>query len=950
MPTPWMLGNTGPMADESRLRGRASGLTDRRGECGVLDQLINTVRAGGSGVLVVRGEPGVGKSALLDYLVGHAAGCRVVRAAGVQSEMELAFAGLHQLLAPVLDRADRLPVPQRDALRTAFGLSAGPVPDRFLVGLAVLGLVSEVAGERPLVCVVDDEQWLDRASVQALGFVARRLAADPVGLVFAVRVAGGELAGLPELAVAGLRAEDARVLLDSVLAGPVDARVRDLIVAETRGNPLALLELPRGLPPAELAGGFGLPGAVSLPGRIEDSFRRQLEGLPEETRRLLALAAADPSGDPLLVWRAAGRLGIAVAAGTPAVGAGLVEFGGRVRFRHPLARSAAYRSAPVQQRQEVHGALAAATDPAADPDRRAWHRAQAAPGPDEDVAAELEQSAGRAQDRGGLAAAAAFLERAALLTPGPVRRAQRLLAAARGNRDAGELDAALELLVVVEAGPLDGLQAAEVERLRGLIAADQGRGSDAARLLLRAARLLEPLDAALARETHLEALWAAAAAGDLGRPGGVRQAAEAARDAPPGPGPPRAVDVVLDALALRLTEGHAAAAAALTRALEVLVTLDVGAGETRRRLWLAGGRASITFALELWDFDSWHALAAHQVQVARDMGALVQLQLAISNLGVHQLVAGELTATGRLIEEDRLIAEATGNPPVGYAAMMLAAWQGREQEAAELIEATVQLATESGMGVLTGLAACASAVLDNGLGRYDAARDAAQSAFERDHLGFGHLVVPELAEAAARTGDVAAVRAALDWLSERTRVTPTAWVLGIEALVRALLSDGQAADRFYRESIERLGRTRVRAELARSHLLYGEWLRRQGRRTDAREQLRTALRMLDAMGMVAFAERARSELLATGETARKRTVPAARTRTGGASEALTAQEAQVARLARDGLSNPEIGARLFISPRTAKYHLSNVFTKLGISSRSRLDRVLPADPDTAGPR
>jgi DNA-binding CsgD family transcriptional regulator len=945
-----MLGNTWPMADDSRLRGRASGLTDRRGERGVLDQLINTVRAGGSGVLVVRGEPGVGKSALLDYLVGHAGGCRVVRAAGVQSEMELAFAGLHQLLAPVLDRADRLPVPQRDALRTAFGLSAGPVPDRFLVGLAVLGLVSEVAGKRPLVCVVDDEQWLDRASVQALGFVARRLAADPVGLVFAVRVAGGELTGLPELAVAGLRAEDARVLLDSVLAGPVDARVRDLIVAETRGNPLALLELPRGLPPAELAGGFGLPGAVSLQGRIEDSFRRQLEGLPEETRRLLALAAADPSGDPLLVWRAAGRLGIAVAAGAPAVGAGLVEFGGRVQFRHPLARSAAYRSAPVQQRQEVHGALAAATDPAADPDRRAWHRAQAAPGPDEDVAAELEQSAGRAQDRGGLAAAAAFLERAALLTPGPVRRAQRLLAAARGKRDAGELDAALGLLVVVEAGPLDGLQAAEVERLRGLIAADQGRGSDAARLLLRAARLLEPLDAALARETHLEALWAAAAAGDLGRPGGVRQAAEAARDAPPGPGPPRAVDVVLDALALRLTEGHAAAAAALTRALEVLVTLDVGAGETRRRLWLAGGRASITFALELWDFDSWHALAAHQVQVARDMGALVQLQLAISNLGVHQLVAGELTATGRLIEEDRLIAEATGNPPVGYAAMMLAAWQGREQEAAELIEATVQLATESGMGVLTGLAACASAVLDNGLGRYDAARDAAQSAFERDHLGFGHLVVPELAEAAARTGDVAAVRAALDWLSERTRVTPTAWVLGIEALVRALLSDGQAADRFYRESIERLGRTRVRAELARSHLLYGEWLRRQGRRTDAREQLRTALRMLDAMGMAAFAERARSELLATGETARKRTVPAARTRTGGASEALTAQEAQVARLARDGLSNPEIGARLFISPRTAKYHLSNVFTKLGIRSRSQLDRVLPADPDTAGPR
>jgi DNA-binding CsgD family transcriptional regulator len=937
------------MGDDSRLRGRATELTDRRGECSVLDQFAGAVRAGGSRVLVVRGEPGVGKTSLLDYLAGHAPGCRMARAAGVQSEMELAFAGLHQLLSPMLDHLGRLPVPQREALRTAFGISAGPAPDRFLVGLAVLGLLSEVAAKRPLVCLVDDEQWLDRASVQALGFVARRLAADPVGLVFGARVAGQELAGLPELVVEGLAEEDARSLLESALAGPVDERVRDLIVAETRGNPLALLELPHGLSPAELAGGFGLPGAVSLPGRIEDSFRRQLEGLPAETRRLLTLAAADPSGDPLLVWRAAGRLGIAVQAGGPAVGAGLVEFGGRVRFRHPLVRSAAYRSAPVQQIQEVHRALAEATDPAADPDRRSWHRAQAAAGADEDVAAELERSAARAERRGGLAAAAAFLERAALLTPEPGRGAQRLLAAARGKREAGELDAALGLLVAVEAGPLDALQAAEVECLRGLIAADQGGGSDAARLLLSAARLLEPLDAALARETHLEALWAATSAGDLGRPGGVREAAEAARAAPPGPDPPRAVDVVLDALALRLTEGHAAAAPALARALELLLALDAGTDlDAGRWLWLAGGRASITFALELWDFESWHALAAHQVQVARDMGALVHLQFAISNLGVHQLVAGELGATERLIEEDRLIAEATDNPPVTYAAMMLAAWQGREQEASGLIEATVPMATARGTGVLAGLAACARAVLDNGLGRYDAARDAAWEVFERDHLGFGHLVVAELAEAAARTGDAALVQAALDWLSERTRVTPTEWALGIEARVRALLSDGAAADGCYRESIERLGRTRIRAQLARSHLLYGEWLRRQGRRTEAREQLRTACDMLDAMGMEAFAGRARRELLATGETARKRTPPAART--AGASERLTAQEAQVALLARDGLSNPEIGARLFISPRTAQYHLSNVFTKVGISSRSQLDRVLPAGPDAVGPR
>src|SRR6202453_2805546 len=938
------MGSTRPMEEDPRWRGRASGLTGRRGERGVLDQLVNAVRAGGSRVLVVRGEAGVGKSALLNYLAGGAPGCRVVRAAGVESEMELAFAGLHQVLAPVLDHLEGLPGPQREALRTAFGLSAGPVPDRFLVGLAVLGLVSEVAAGRPLICVVDDEQWLDRASVQALGFAARRLAAEPGGLVFAARMPGAELAGLPELAVEGLGEEDARTLLESALTGPVDARVRDLIVAETRGNPLALLELPRGLKPAELAGGFGLPATVSLPGRIEDSFRRQLEALPEQTRRLLALAAADPSGDPLLVWRAAGRLGVAVGAGAPAVGAGLVQFGVRVRFRHPLARSAAYRSAPVQQRQQVHAALAEATDPAADPDRRAWHRAQAAPGPDEDVAAELERSAGRAQDRGGLAAAAAFLERAALLTPDPVRRAHRLGAAARASRDSGALDATLGLLVAIEgqgSEPLDARQFAEVERVRGQIAAAKNRDSDAARLLVSAARRLDPLDAALARETHLEAIWAAMYAGHLGRPGGVREAAEAARAAPPGPEPLRPVDVLLDAVALRVTQGYHAAAAALTGAVELLLALDADVGEARRWLWLAGGRVCSFIALELWDFESWRALAVRQVQVAREAGALVQLQFALSLLARVHILAGELRAAERLIDEDRLIAEATGNSPVPYAALLLAAWQGREQEASELIQATAQEAAGRGAGRLADMAACASAVLHNSLGRHDAARDATWKVFQRDQLALGQLVVAELAEAAARTGDVAAVRAALDWLSERTRATPTEWVLGIEARIRALLGDGQVADGFYRESVERLGRTGVRAELARSHLLYGEWLRRQRRRAEAREQLRTAHRMLEEMGMEAFAERARRELRATGETARKRTA--------AASEVLTAQEAQVARVAREGLSNQEIGARLFISPRTAQYHLSSVFTKLGISSRNQLDRVLPASPDTAGP-
>jgi DNA-binding CsgD family transcriptional regulator len=914
---------TGPMSGDYRRPGRAVRLTGRQAERGALDQLASAVRAGGSRVLVVCGEPGVGKSALLEYLAGRAAGCRVVRAAGVESEMELAFAGLHQLLTPVLDRAERLPAPQREALRTAFGLSAGPAPERFLVGLAVLGLLSEAAEGQPLICLIDDEQWLDRASVQALGFVARRLAADPVGLVFAARVPGPELAGLPELLVHGLGEEDARALLDAALPGPVDERVRDLIVAETRGNPLALLELPRGVPPAELAGGFGLPAAVSLPGRIEESFRRQLDGLPPQTRRLLLLASAEPSGDPLLVWRAAQRLGIGVRASAPAATAGLVEFGVQVRFRHPLVRSAAYRSMPVEMRQELHRALAEATDPAADPDRRAWHRAQAAAGPDEEVAAELERSAGRAQGRGGLAAAAAFLERAALLTPDPACRSRRLLAAARVKRDAGDLDPALGLLVAAEAGPLDPRQAAELVRLRGQIAFDQVRSRDAAELLLHAARLLEPHDVALARETHLESLWAAIYAGDLGRPGGIQEAARAAQAAPAGPDPPRAVDVVLDAVALLVTQGHGAAAAALTRALELLTGLDADTADARRWFWLAGGRAANLISLELWDFESGRALAARQVQVAREAGALVHLQYALNFLARVQVLAGEVGAAERLIDEDRLIAEATGNPPTGYATVMLAAWQGRQEEAAELIRGTERKAARDAV---------------RGVFQLD------QPALGRDHPALSHMVVAELAEAAARTGDTDLVRAALDWLSERTRVTRTEWALGIEARIRALLGDGPAADGFYRESVERLGRTRIRAELARSRLLYGEWLRRQGRRGDAREQLRAAHQMLDEMGMKAFAERARRELRATGETARKRTGPAGRGAAGSA--ALTTQESLVARLARDGLSNPEIGARLFISSGTAKYHLSNVFTKLGISSRSQLDRVLPADRDT----
>ena len=873
---------------------------------------------------MVRGEPGVGKTVLLDYLVGRASGCRVVRAVGVQSEMELAFAGLHQLCAPMLDHAESLPVPQREALRTAFGLSAGPVPDRFLVGLAVLGLLSETAGERPLVCVVDDQQWLDHASAQALGFAARRLAADPVGLVFAARVPGEDVAGLPELVVDGLAEDDARALLESVLTGPLDARVRDQIIADTNGNPLALLELPRGLTSAQLAGGFGLSSAVPLAGRIEESFGRQLEALPAPTRRLVQLAAADPSGDPVLVGRAARRLAIGVGAARPAAEAGLAEFGARVRFRHPLVRSAAYRSASIQTRQELHGALAEVTDPAVDPDRRAWHRAQAAPGPDEEVAAELEQSAGRAQRRGGLAAAAAFLERSAGLTLDPARRAQRALAAAQAKYQAGALDAALGLLAMAQAGPLDELQRARGDLLRAQIAFASSHGRDAPPLMLGAAKQLEALDVGLARETYLEAFTAALFVGRLSP--AVGDVARAARMAPAPLAPGRAPDLLLDGLALLVTEGYAAGTPALRRALHAFRSQDISAEEGLSWLWLAG-RA----AMAVWDDETWHILASRHVKLARDAGALSELPLAVRSRILLHAHVGELAEGAALIAEAQAVADATGSQLGPYGALGVAAFRGREAEATELIQATMDGVTSrgEGRGVTSQYAA---ALLYNGLGHYDKALAAAELACEYDDVGVLGWSLTELVEAAVRSSQPARASDALQRLSETTRASGTDWALGTEARSRALLSEGETAENWYREAIERLGRTRMRPAVARAHLLYGEWLRRENRRRDARAELRTAHGLFATMGIEAFAERARRELLATGDTVRKRTVE-----TVGE---LTAQEAYIARLAVDGRTNVEIGAQLFLSARTVEWHLGKVYTKLGVGSRRELRRAL----------
>src|SRR6202453_4060318 len=918
---PWTPRSAGPVKARSGGRGPVPGLMNRDAERAVLDRFVAGVRAGEGQSLVVLGEPGVGKTVLLDYLTRQTSGCRTVRAVGVQSEMELAFAGLHQLCGPLLGHTRRLPGPQQQALQTVFGLSEGPPPDPFMVGLAVLSLLSEVAGERPLICVIDDEQWLDRASAQTLTFAARRLAAEPVGVVFAARELGAELGGLPGLVVEGLRERDALALLDSALAGPLDARVRELIVAETRGNPLALLELPRGLTQAELAGGFGLPGAVPLTRQIEDSFRRQLEALPADTRRLLVLAAADPSGDRSLMWRAAGRLGIPVQAAQPAQEAGLADFGMQVvRFRHPLARSAAYRSAPARDRRDVHGALAAETDPAADPDRRAWHRAQAAAGPDEEVAAELERSAGRAQARGGLAAAAAFLERSVLLTVDPARRGERTVAAAQTSMQAGSFSRALELLAEAEAGPLDELAGARADLLRGQVAFASGLGSDAPPLLLKAAARLEPLDLDLARETYLSAWAAAMFAAQLAGAGDLREVSRAARAVPAPAHPPRLIDLLLDRLPLMVTDGPAVAAPVLRRAAAAFTSADTPVEERLRWTWLSQVPASY-----LWDFDRVLAITDGASQLARDAGALDQLPIDLQAQAQIATWAGDIPAAAALIAEARVIAEATGTQIAPLAAMSLAALRGRESEAAPLIEATLAAATAGGQGIAVSWARWATAILCNGLGRYAAAQAAAEQASQDMPEHFVSTVaLPELVEAAARTGNTELAVSAVDQLAEATQAGGSDWGLGIEVRCRALVSRGQAADGLYREAIERLGRTRLRPELARAHLLYGEWLRRENRRADAREQLRTAHGMLDEIGVEGFAERARRELQATGETARKRAVET----TVAASQELTPQEMQIARLARDGLSNPEIGARLFITSHTVEYHLGKVFAKL----------------------
>ena len=906
-----------------------AGLTGRGPECARLREVLADALEGQSSALVIRGEAGIGKSAVLDYVGEHAEGCQVLRATGVEWESELPFAGVHQLCAGLLDARSRLPAPQREALATAFGLSPGPQPDRFLVGLAVLGLLSDVAEDGPLLCLVDDVQWLDRSSAQVLGFVARRLAAESVVLLFAERDPGGfeELAGLPELRLGGLPDGAARELLGSVMATPLDEHVRARVLAEARGNPLALLELPRGLTPATLAGGFGLPDDSSVPATIEASFQRRVQQLPDTTQRLLLVAAADPTGEPGLLAGASLKLGIATEDLDPAEADGLVQIGLKVAFRHPLLRSAVYRAAPVHERRTAHCALAAATDAELDPDRLAWHRAHATIGPDEDVAEELERSAGRARARGGLAAAGAFLERAAALTADPGRRARRALEAASTKQLAGDAESAEALLATATAGSLDEVDRAMLTRLHGQIRMDLRRHpADALPHMVAAARLLEPIDPGLARDTHFEAVRAASVAGRLGP--GVLDAAKAARAAPPRRSGPQPLDVLLDGLAVRFTDGYAASVPTLRQALTALRAEGAGEGQSARWPWF-GRRV----APELFCDDTWHYLATRGVQLERDKGALAVLTLALHNIAHLRCLEGDLDGAAAVLDEADAIAAATGAEPLVDGRLSLAGYRGIEADAVVLFETTETAAISRGEGIVLTFSEHAQAVLYNGLGRYDAAAGPAANAGRLDDLFASVWSLPELVEAAARCGQRDIASAAMERLAERTHAAGTEWALGIEARSRALLSEGEGAERLYREAVDHLGRSRLALELARAHLLYGEWLRRDRRRIDARDELRHAQEMFTSMGTEAFAARAGCELLATGETARKRTIE---TR-----DDLTAQEMNIAQLARDGLSNAEIGARWFISPRTVEYHLHKVFTKLGITSREHLDRVLP---------
>ncbi|WP_037075684.1 helix-turn-helix transcriptional regulator [Pseudonocardia spinosispora] len=890
-------------------------LVGRRDEVRAVESLVAATRGGLGGALVLRGEAGIGKSALLDHAQAAVPEFQVLRASGSEFESELPFAALQQLCrplsAPSLGYFHELSVRHRDVLRVAFGLAAGP-PSAFRVGLAVLELLACAARRNPVLCLVDDAQWLDDASSRALAFIARRIGVEPVAMVLAVRLPGSpsELDELPGLVVSGLGDSDARALLASKGQAMLDEQVRDRLLAEARGNPLALLQLPR-------PDGFALSATSALQTRIEQGFEARLVGLPVEARQLLTIASADPTGDPALLWPAAQRMGVDVTATSAIVsGTGLVEFSTRVRFCHPLARSTVYLTADADQRRLAHWALAEVTDPATDPDRRAWHRARASSGPDEDVAEELEQSATRAHARGGVVAAAAFIERAAQLSLDPAKRRQRTLAAAKAKFYAGALDTASELLTVVEHSDLDVRQQAEVDLVRGQIAFLRRHDADGPRFMIRAGQRLAELDPQHSRNCFVDALEMSFVAG---RPSGAMEmvlaaAQSAAKSSRSAEHPPD----IIDALALLTTRGHHAAAPLLRTILD----------GTDTPLWTRRPALAVMVAAGLWDPHARWAIINWLLKAGRESGSPIILRLGLAQLASESALEGDIGRAMSAIAEEEALADATGGEPVYYPRLQLAALRGRRDEALDVIEKARTAAIARGSGQLIANVHWATAVLHNGLADYPAALAAAKQAAAHNDVFLSAFALPELVEAAVRCGEYDTANTALEALTERTDASGTAMGLGTAAYVRALVT-GNEDD--YQESLHHLRRSPLVPFRARGHLLYGEWLRREGRRKDCRLQLHTAHELLSASGTEAFARRAADELRATGAKARSRT--------DQTHDQLTMQELHIARLVATGVTSNEVAARLFISPRTVDAHLRNIFRKLSIKSRRQLKEI-----------
>jgi DNA-binding CsgD family transcriptional regulator len=897
---------------------------NRETELEAVEGLLAAARGGSSAVLVLRGGPGVGKTMLLEHAIGRASGLRVGRVGGVDSEFDLPYAALHQLLAPFLEEIEALPGPQRDSLASTLGLIEVERSDRFLTALGVLTLLSNAAQDTGLLCAVDDAEWLDEASAQVLSFLARRLVSEGIAMLFtfgAAHPTSVALAPFRELNFEGLSQVASRELLDRKVEGTLDSGVRDRLVIEAEGNPLALIELAQLLTAEQLAGLAPLPKALPLGDRLEQGLMRNVRGLSSDARSILVLVATERSGDPGLLRRAADGLGLSQTAIDDAES--VLRLGAQITFRHGFVRSAVYALASETTRRDAHLALAEAMDPDADEDRIAWHRAAASVDADETVAADLEASARKARDRGGQVAAAAVLELAAELTPDPSRRAARLLVAADADLAAGALSKADTLLSQLTPKLLDDEQRAEAQRLRGTLALARGDKGSSSTLLIEAARVLAPFDLRKARDTCLDALATAMFAGRLASDRGMREAVECARSMPE-PTQTTAADVLLDAFATLVDEGSAAAAPVLRRG----VGLAGESGDLR-----AIGPA-FQAAFELWDDEALHTLAQRRVDLARGSGAFVALPNALNQLGAYEVLVGRFDAAEACFEEADEISAATGYAGIlgktGVGPLILAAWRGEDARTRALAEVCSRDGTARGFGTFVGFAQSALGVLELGLGRYHEAMIAVQDA------GLDQILVtrtlPDLVEAAVRCGEEQLATQAAGELAESTTASGTDWALGVLARSQALLVAGREAEGLYREAIGRLQRSRARTQLARARLVYGEWLRRERRRRDAREELRAASQLFESMGALAFADRAQSELAATGERVHRRTPETL--------ELLTPQERRIATLVSEGAPNAEVAAQLFISSRTVEYHLAKIFRKLRISSRSELARSL----------